>query len=114
MMICEIQEYEGEVYAVHSSHNYTTPTGSELWWKLATSTGIYDVGAQAIYDSGLGVFRVDYNGISERSRVVHCANPRRDAQADRVIEFGVPPPKTRLDTRWRDGRWEKRYATGWR
>lgn len=113
-LVCQVREFEGKVYAVHSSTSWTEPVRTELWWELACDTGLFTEGCQAVWDGSLNLFEVESPRVGESFRQVHPQNRSREAQAERVLRFDVPPPKTKLQTRWHQGAWQRYTAKGWR
>lgn len=92
----------GSLYFAHTSTLWFEPVERTLLWRL-------------------GEERPDLEGcpaVAEQHQLTVAGLPAQPAlprsAADLVEERPVPPPRTRLDTRWRDGRWQRLTSRGWK
>jgi len=96
----------GRGYVVNVEPLWSDPIEKELWWPVTRSSGFADEGEEIQdYGSGDGDF---YGSGGSRISI--------DPSAEAVFheEREIHPPKTKMETRWRDGRWQKLYKSGWK
>lgn len=89
---------------------FAEPVEVVRYWPLPAATGRVDEGDETFYQ-GDGYVLVTNSRWGGRNYALPNGG---QTEAVKVEEFPVPEPKTRLETRWKDGRWEKlTKRSGW-
>lgn len=96
-----------DLFVVYTTTMTFEPIQHTLWWKVLRSQG-------AVHDLADGcevTFNSDPMGDSTWSAWSKLFGATvilwTEHESGRIDKEPVTPPKTRLETRWRDGRWEK-------
>lgn len=105
-----VEVLEGKPYFRHESACYSEPTLAIAWWRLPDSATRFE-GCECHWSNTGGPHWTVQRG---GGRILTYPDHRRGAKPDRHETQPIPPPKTRLETRWGDGHWQKKYAKGWR
>jgi hypothetical protein len=89
------------------------PTRMIRWWPLPSARDLVEDGDRVEY-LGNGVERIRGNWGPCLSYRDFFLPQGGDTKAARTQAVPIPPPKTKLETRWNNGRWERLTARGWR
>ena len=99
-----IRILNGIPYVVEHDILYDKPIRVERWWPLPAATNCVYEGDYARY-CGEGVYKIGYHTFRlPQGGQTKCAQ---------ITETSILAPRTRLATRWRDGKWEKQTSRGW-
>jgi len=100
---------DGVPHVKYVTTDWTEPIRVTLWWPLPAATGRVEQGAACWSDGSGWLVSAPIWG-SLRFGMPNGGQ----TEAVRRTEEPVPPPRTRCETRWHNGRWEKLLARkGW-
>lgn len=104
-----IAHRDGRVYVAVTDTDWAEPKRWTVYYPVEAYAGVFDEGAQALYCHNGYDVEIDLPG--ERMRFVRCAGGTLPDKRYTTSE-DIPRPRTRLETRWRDGRWQKLKKNG--
>lgn len=113
-----LDELDGRIVVRCEWVKYTEPTLVKQWWPLypdaltlegARERGL--LGLEARHEPGGGAFSI---WDPHWRRTMRLMLPQGgQTKAVKIEHVPISPPKTRLPTRWREGKWEKETKRGW-
>lgn len=113
-MITTLREHEdGYLYLVDAAISFDEPVLAVSWWPLGMKAGDFKRSygpeplGQEMHSLGGGLYQGRQDG-----RLYRLRNGGATIAAY-VETRSIPRPRCRAQTRWRNGRWEKRLARGW-
>ena len=110
-MIGALRIRDGRTYFATEMTCWSEPIAISRLWLVAQVPPAYVTdGATATYHPGSPA-RLSFHDAGGKPWEVFCDG---SAPADFNDERPVPPPRTSLETRWRNGRWERNTKRGWK
>ena len=88
---------------------YSEPVAIVAFWRMPDGASRFE-GRTAIWSNTGGKHYSVFGDRGEKLTEYHAG----DGPPDHTERREIPPPKTRLETRYLRGRWERKYAKGWR
>jgi len=115
-LVGRLAERDGALFVVYETHNFTEPVRVRLWWRVDRVVrdpynGRSPEPGDVARSIGSNVWRCSREGEFSTGEVIFSGTTQ--AAYDERDPVPCPPVRRGVETRWRNGLWEKRLKKGW-
>lgn len=109
----KLVDLDGWLCVLEAEPLWTEPTLRRTWWPVGirTTEFVYAWGKECLGRKVIEGKPGDYYGDGHLKFSLKDGGSTKPMKVEQVP---IPPPKTKKQTRWYNGRWQKYLASGWK